>query len=96
MIHISYPRGLVADTVKREYGKIVPEAVTLEELNIKGASRFSLHAVTSPRFICTLRVSTDYNQQLEIKTFVKNRGNVLQEFENMRLLWQAHYSRREK
>ena len=89
-------RDLVAAIIRRECGKILPEAVPLRDLTIKRDSRFGLHVVTSPRFICTLKVMGHHNQPLGIKVFVKNRGNVGQECENMRLLWRTHYAHSEK
>jgi len=89
-------QDLVTDIIKRECRKILPEAATLQDLTIRRDSRFGLHVVTSPRFICTLKVTGHSDQPLMIKIFVKNRPNVNQECEKMRLLWRTHYARNQK
>jgi hypothetical protein len=85
-------RDVVANIIRSHYTNIVPEAGALRDFAIKRDSRFGLHVVTSPRFICDLNVTGHRNQPLSVKVFVKNRGNVLDEFNNMTLLWRAHYA----
>jgi hypothetical protein len=85
-------RDVISDIIKRDYTTMVPEAGVLRNLAIKRDSRFGLHVVNSPRFICDLDVTGHRNQALSVKVFVKNRGNVLDEFKNMTLLWRTHYA----
>jgi len=85
-------QDLVADIITRECRKILPEEGKLRDVIVKAEKRFGFHVVTSPRFICTLKVSGRYDEPLGIKVFVKNRANVEQEYENMRLLWRTHYA----
>ena len=84
-------RSTIEDTIRGEYRNILPEARQLRDVYIKRDNFFGLHVVTSRRFVCTLKALGPSNEPLEIKIFVKNRGNVLEEAEHMQLLWREHY-----
>jgi hypothetical protein len=68
-------RDLVADIIRRDYGKFLPGAVTLRDLSIKRDSRFGFHVVTSPRLICTLKTIGHDDRTVETKLFLKSRLN---------------------
>jgi hypothetical protein len=84
---------VIETIISDDYGKFISGVGELQNISIQKEGRFGLHVVTSPRFICTLQMSRGSDPPSEAKIFVKNRGNVQQEYEHMRLLWSEHYCR---
>jgi hypothetical protein len=89
-------RELVRNILTTECVHILPDVVKLHDISIKADARFGFHVVTSPRFICTLKMTRQGEGPSGVKVFVKNRPNVDEECKNMRLLWGAHYAESQK
>ena len=85
-------KELVIESIQSNSGRIFP-GVAIDQIEIRRQKQLGFHIGDSQRFICRVRGLGNDDVVRESAVFVKNRGNVDQEFQNMEMLWSQHYFR---
>lgn len=65
----------------------------LSNVRIRQLRSIGFHITKSPRYLCSVMVSDNTGKSKEVKLFIKNRPDVLVEYENMIRLWHDHYGK---
>ena len=85
----------VIESIRSSSPKILP-GVAIDQIEVRRQKQLGFHIGDSQRFICRVRGSGNDDVVRERAVFVKNRGNVDKEYQNMEMLWSQHYFREQK